>query len=282
MTMSRCLCGSVTWEIEGPFRWMSHCHCSRCRKTHGSAFGTYVSGTAESYRLHGAEHVVKWESMPGFYRCFCGRCGSVVPEGRPFGDRMFVPAGNMLGDADIRAEMHIFVASKAPWFEITDRLPRFDAYPPGMDVPVVPDREPFDPPGQPRGSCLCGKVTFIVDGPPMRHVMCHCSRCRLAKSAPFATNLLTRASGVRFTRGADLVAEYKLPDAKHFTSAFCRECGSIMPRIDRSRDLAIVAMGSLDDDPGYPATSHIFVASKPPWDVITDSLPQYSEYAPPS
>jgi hypothetical protein len=53
-----------------------------------------------------------------------------------------------------------------------------------------------------------------------------------------------------------------------------------MPRIDPSRDLAIVPMGSLDDDPGVRASGHIFVGSMAAWDAITDSLPQYAEYPP--
>jgi hypothetical protein len=30
----------------------------------------------------------------------------------------------------VRPELHCFVASKAPWFEITDDLPQYAEYPP--------------------------------------------------------------------------------------------------------------------------------------------------------
>ena len=40
------------------------------------------------------------------------------------------------------------------------------------------------------------------------------------------------------------------------------------------------AMGTLDGDPGVRAGSHMFVASKAPWDEISDGLPQYPEYGP--
>lgn len=203
----------------------------------------------------------------------------MVP-GDPAGDLAFAPAANFEGDPGIRPSVHIFVASKAPWFEITDALRRFDAYPPSYDAPIAPDRAPLDPPGKPRGSCLCGSVTFVVDGEPLRAWVCHCRRCRLARSAAFACNLIARATGVRFTRGADLVAEYKVPDAKHFTHAFCRVCGSSVPRLDPSRDLAVIPMGSLDDDPGARPSGHLFAESKAPWDTITDSLPQYAGYPP--
>jgi len=229
----------------------------------------------ESYRLNGEEHIVKWESMPGHFRCFCGRCGSVVP-GAPFGSLMFVPAGNFDEDPGARPEMHIFVGSKAPWFDITDALPQFEAYPQGVDASVVPDRAPLDRPGTTRGSCLCGAVTYVVEGAPVRCWACHCGRCRRARSAACAWNLFTRAAGVRFTRGADTVSEYRVPEAKYFKHAFCRVCGSSMPRIDQSRDLAVVPMGGLDDDPGMRPLAHIFVGSMAAWDTISDSLPQHA------
>ena len=279
MSHARCLCEAVTWELDGPFEWMSHCHCSRCRKAHGAAFATYVAGPAAGFRLHGAEHVVRWESAPGFVRCFCGRCGSVVP-GDAVEGRAFVPAGNFDADPGVRPLAHIFVASKAPWFEISDDLPRFDAYPAGVDAPVLPDRPPLDPPGKPRGSCLCGGVTYVIEGAPIRCWSCHCSRCRRARSAAHASNLISTADGLRFTRGEELLRSYKVPDAQHFTHMFCRTCGSSMPRIDRTRGLAIVPMGSLDDDPGMHPQAHIFVASKAPWYTIADALPQYAEYPP--
>ncbi|MGH2670246.1 MAG: GFA family protein, partial [bacterium] len=131
MNEASCLCGRVSWEIASPLEWMSHCHCARCRKTHGSAFATYVAGPADGFRLRGEEHVRSWESSPGFNRRFCGACGSVVPSDGTFEGRVIVPAGNFLGDPEARPAAHIFVASKAPWHEITDDLPRFAAYPEG-------------------------------------------------------------------------------------------------------------------------------------------------------
>src|SRR5206468_465195 len=54
MNEGRCLCRQVSWQLDGPLELMSHCHCSRCRKSHGTPFATYVAGPAGSYRLHGS------------------------------------------------------------------------------------------------------------------------------------------------------------------------------------------------------------------------------------
>ena len=91
-----------------------------------------------------------------------------------------------------------------------------------------------------------------------------------------------KADDLRFQRGAELLMTYKLPIARFFTQAFCRTCGSPMPRIDRERGLAIVPMGSLDDDPGMRPQRHIFVASRAPWYEIPDDLPQDAAYPPPA
>lgn len=278
MATGRCLCGEVSWELDGPFQWMSHCHCSRCRKAHGAAFGTYLAAPASGFRVRGSEHVKRWESSPGFFRCFCGRCGSAVP-GDAADGLAFAPVGNFDDDPGVRALAHIFVASKAPWFEIRDSVPCYDAYPPGIDAPVLPDPKLTDP-GKLRGSCLCGGVAYVIEGTPLRCWNCHCQRCRRARSAAFASNLFVAADGLRFTRGEDLLASYKIPEAQRFTHVFCRTCGSDMPRVDRDRGIAVVPMGALDDDPGIRPQAHIFVGSMAPWYTIADDLPQHVEYPP--
>jgi hypothetical protein len=255
---------------------MSHCHCSRCRKAHGVAFATYVATPAPGFRLRGEQHVAGWESSPGFQRRFCGKCGSVVPS-LPSDGRVFIPAGNFADDPGVRPLAHILVASKAPWYEITDSLPRFDTYPEGIDAPVLPDRPPVDPPGGTRGSCLCGAVTFVIDATPLRCHNCHCSRCRRARSAAHASNLFLPLEGVRFTRGQDRTRRYKLPEADRFAQVFCTTCGSPTPSLNPTTGMAVVPMGSLDDDPGMRPQSHIFVASKAPWFEIAGDLPQFAE-----
>ncbi len=132
-----------------------------------------------------------------------------------------------------------------------------------------------------RGSCLCGGVAFEATGTPIRVNHCHCSRCRKCRGTGHATNLVLPLDGFRFLKGAELVRTFKLPEAKHFAHAFCDVCGSSVPRIDESRSIVIIPMGSFDDDPGVRPERHIFVGSRPPWDEIHDALPCFEE-APPA
>jgi hypothetical protein len=45
------------------------------------------------------------------------------------GKYVHVAMGTLEDPPSIRPTIHIFVGSKAPWFEITDGLPQFDEFP---------------------------------------------------------------------------------------------------------------------------------------------------------
>jgi hypothetical protein len=276
-----CLCGDIEWDYDGELAWMSHCHCSRCRKAHGAAFATYTWGPADRFRLHGRAKPVRWESSPGYSRSFCGRCGSTVP-GDPFDGSVFLPAGSFDGDPGVRPQAHIFVGSKAPWYAIPDALERHDAYPPAITDAPQPDPPALapSPDGSVRGSCGCGAVAYAYTGDPVICRNCHCGRCRKARSAAHASNLAVPLDRFRWLRGEARLGSYKVPEAQFFAQVFCTTCGGPMPRTDASRGIAIVPMGSLDDDPRVAPRNHIFVGSKAPWFEIADDLPQYEEQQP--
>ena len=71
-----------------------------------------------------------------------------------------------------------------------------------------------------------------------------------------------------------------MPGAQFFGTAFCKQCGSEVPRVSVERNFASVPAGSLDSDPGITPTGHIYVDSKAPWFEITDDLPQFAEMPP--
>jgi len=273
MIHSSCLCTHVTWDIGAPFTFLHHCHCGRCRRAHGTPFSTMVAGPVDTFTMAGTDAVVRWEPAPGIVRAFCGRCGSKVP-GDAYGNLMFVPAGNLDSNPGVPIDGHIFVGSKARWYRIPDRLPQYDAYPEGIDAPVLADPEPAGDTGAARGGCLCRAVTFRVDGKPIRAYNCHCRRCRKARSAAHAVNMFVDAGGFRFTSGEETIRSFKVPEAERFTQAFCGTCGSPVPWTHRDRGITVVPMGSLDGDPGIRPQAHIFVGSKAPWFEITDDLPQ--------
>ncbi len=128
-----------------------------------------------------------------------------------------------------------------------------------------------------RGSCLCGAIAFEA-GNYIEFSNCHCSRCRKARGAAYASNVFVKPADFRWLRGENLLTDYRLPAAQRFGNVFCRVCGSPMPRAVPMRDFVVIPAGALDGAPGIRPSYHIFVGSKAPWHEITDDLPQHQEY----
>lgn len=280
MTRGTCLCGTLRYEIDGPFTMMMHCHCSMCRKHHGAPFATFVAAPLSSFRwIAGEEAVAKYRSSEHGTRSYCTKCGSVAPMLMAPMDVAVCPAGNLEDDPGVRPTAHMFVGSKAPWYAITDALPQHEAIPPefgggtGVERPTVTPR-----PGIVEGSCLCGEVAYEFTGKPLRMMNCHCSRCRRGRSAAHGSNLFLSLDGFRWTRGESLVADYKVPEAQRFAVAFCTRCGGKVPRVAREAGWAVAPAAALDTDPGMRPQAHIFVGSKASWFEITDDVPQFAEY----
>ena len=126
-----CLCGGVCYEIEGNLKGALNCHCTMCRKAHGAAFRSRARVRTRDFRWVKGEQLVTWyESSPGTHRGFCRVCGSKLLS-RFDGDAASygLPLGALDGDPGVRPALHVFVAHKASWYEITDSLPQFGEVP---------------------------------------------------------------------------------------------------------------------------------------------------------
>ena len=128
-----CLCGTISYEVRGPILFFNNCHCSMCRKVHGATFGTFLHTRAEGFSwLRGEDGIESFQSSEGNVRCFCKTCGSNVPVVCGDRDHVIIPAGTLDTDPGVAPTVHIFTASKAPWHVITDQIPQFPDFPPGL------------------------------------------------------------------------------------------------------------------------------------------------------
>jgi hypothetical protein len=98
-----------------------------CRKAHGAAFATHGNVLRKDFRFtQGAGFVGTFRSSASISRTFCTRCGSQL---QWFSDEKFVEWTSFaLGTLDTpftpRKQKHIYVASKASWYMITDHWPQ--------------------------------------------------------------------------------------------------------------------------------------------------------------
>ena len=124
----KCECGAVHYEVADAFRYAANCHCSNCRAATGSAFKPFAGIERERLQVtHGTDRLLVWgEEDANHTRC--GVCGSLLYSVVRDGAYVHVALGSLVDEPSIRPTEHIFVASKAPWFEIADDLPQSAEY----------------------------------------------------------------------------------------------------------------------------------------------------------
>lgn len=127
------------------------------------------------------------------------------------------------------------------------------------------------------GGCLCGGVRYQIVGPLGAPENCHCSMCRKAHGAAFSTNVAVPAERLEVLSGLELLSEYD--SSPNRRKCFCRRCGSqLFIRRLNGPEVIVVALGSIDGEPGVKPERHVFVGSKATWHHIADTLPQFKVY----
>jgi hypothetical protein len=132
MMQGHCECGRVQIEAGGEINDFSHCHCSQCRRLHGAAYATFAGVARDKFRfISGESDVSAYASSGTHQRLFCSNCGSnILVELSTEPNTFYVSMGLIDEDPPHPPAYHIFVASKAPWHDITDDLPQYDEFSP--------------------------------------------------------------------------------------------------------------------------------------------------------
>jgi len=128
-----CLCEKIKFVLSGPLDQFHLCHCSRCRKSTGSAHASIIFAKPESIEWVSGTEFIKRFDLPEakrFAKCFCTECGSAVPHTTGDGQLLLIPAGLLEDDPVIRPQDKIFWKDRAEWHDDNAMTaPCFDSYP---------------------------------------------------------------------------------------------------------------------------------------------------------
>jgi hypothetical protein len=123
MRTGRCLCGAVTYELEGDLIATAVCHCEHCQRQGGGAFSVNlvalesqltVSGELKTYEERG-------ERGDDVYvrRRFCGTCGSpIVSELVKTAGVIAVKAGTLDDRSTVQPNVEVWCVDRQPWVSL--------------------------------------------------------------------------------------------------------------------------------------------------------------------
>ena len=122
----KCLCGEVTFRAEG-LSDIWYCHCQQCQHL----TGLYVAAAGvkrEHLKIAGD---VNWLPISEASKSgHCMSCGSYMFWDEAARDTVSILAGNIDDSEGLSVKGHIFVKDKGAYYEITDGLPQYEAFPP--------------------------------------------------------------------------------------------------------------------------------------------------------
>ena len=121
-----------------------------------------------------------------------------------------------------------------------------------------------------RGSCLCGAVSFKVEGELSPPDACHCSQCRKASGHYWASTDVPRDAVT--ISGEDKLGWFQ--SSEKVRRGFCKECGSPLFWDAAGRANIAISMGAFEDPTGTHLEKHIFVGDKGDYYDIADGLPR--------
>ena len=126
-----CLCGRVRYTVSGEAQRFYHCHCSRCRKASGTGHATNLFVQGSLTWNSGAELIrtFKLPEAERFTNTFCEVCGSRMPRFIEKLGMVFIPAGSLEDEPDMRPQARIFLDSRAEWSCDESVLPGVEQYP---------------------------------------------------------------------------------------------------------------------------------------------------------
>ena len=118
-----CLCGAVRYEVAGPLRDVTLCHCAMCRKTHGH-IGAYTAVPKDALRLIEPRGLKWYRSSDIARRGFCRECGGTLFWESAARGYIAIAAGTLDSPTGLKTVLQIHIDSAGDYYAIDPTVPQ--------------------------------------------------------------------------------------------------------------------------------------------------------------
>lgn len=132
----RCLCGAVRYEITGPVREVTHCHCTMCQRAAGAAMVTWLSLATKDLAWREGEPRT-FRSSAIAERGFCPECGAPLTfQYLAHPEEIGVTAASLDDPNTVVPSAHTWADTRVSWLKLGDGLPSYTDEPDGSGGPA--------------------------------------------------------------------------------------------------------------------------------------------------
>lgn len=131
------------------------------------------------------------------------------------------------------------------------------------------------------GKCLCGGVSYSIEGEPLRMAQCHCKDCQRASG--------TGHMSLAFFKDEQITVNGKYSEYSSVADSgnanirgFCPTCGArLFSRNSARAGVMAVTAGCADDNSWFGPQAIVYNKDKPAWDCMSEELPSFDAMPPP-
>lgn len=130
MIQGKCLCGEISYTLDGELLYLYNCHCVQCRAASGSSFATNASIMGKDFHINDPGKLLSSYQTAAGSRHFCSACGSPIYCSTSDNDEFpTLQCGTITGFPDKALDANIWVSEKCSWSTIDDAIKQFDKHP---------------------------------------------------------------------------------------------------------------------------------------------------------
>ena len=132
------------------------------------------------------------------------------------------------------------------------------------------------------GHCLCGAVSYKLNGKPVRMAQCHCKHCQRASGTGHMSLAFFKKEDVDI-RGETASYGATADSGNTNTRHFCPKCGSrVFGEISARPGVIGIPVGSADENNWFSPEAVLYTTRRPGWDITTDDVPNFDAMPPPA
>lgn len=118
------------------------------------------------------------------------------------------------------------------------------------------------------GSCLCGDITFEVNGEPLRMAQCHCDDCRKITGTGHNVQAFFKRDDITIS-GTPATHQSQSDAGTTRTRYFCPNCGSRLFSENSATPGGMgIAAGAFEDSSWFDPQAILYAAKRSEWDPI--------------
>jgi len=137
-----------------------------------------------------------------------------------------------------------------------------------MRYPVAP------PPWS--GSCLCGKVQYLLNEHPLAFYACHCTDCQRRTGGAMRLAMWVNRSALQVTQGEPLLLTFALGNGRERRAKSCRDCDTrLWAEPNDKPSMASLLPGTLHNSREFEPVAHLWMKSALPWVVVPPGAAVY-------